>query len=81
MSIFHKFGLILRIFKGESLKILKRKLRIFKKLARLEIFLKYASNILKFKNFPKHDEAREPFKNIFRILIKKKCNWYKTRHL
>ena len=39
---------------------------------RLEIFLKYASNILKFKNFPKHGEAREPFKNIFCILIKKK---------
>ena len=43
-------------------------------MARLEIFLKYASNILKFKNFPKHGEAREPFKNIFCILInKKKC--------
>ena len=40
-------------------------------MARLEIFLKYASNILKFKNFPNHGEAREPFKNIFRILIKK----------
>ena len=40
-------------------------------MARLEIFLKYASNILKFKNFPKHGEAREPFKNIFCILIKK----------
>ena len=72
MSIFHKFGLILRIFKGESLKILKRKLRIFKKLARLKIFLKYGKNILKNKNIPKHDEPRDAFKNIFCILINKK---------
>ena len=69
MSIFHKFRLILRIFKAESLKILKRKLRIFKKLARLTIFLKYGKNILKIKNIPKHDEPRDAFKNIFCILI------------
>ena len=68
VSIFHKFGLILRIFKGESLKILKRKLRILKKLARLEIFLKYASNILKFKNFPKHGEARSRLRIFFVFL-------------
>ena len=41
---------------------------------RLQIFLKYAKNILKIKNIPKHGEARDPFKNIFCILInKKKC--------
>ena len=52
---------------GESLKILKRKLRIFLKLARPKIFLKYAKN----KNIPKHDEPQDTFKNIFCILIKK----------
>ena len=54
---------------GESLKILKLKLRIFLKLARLEIFLKYALNILKNKTIPKPDEPRDTFKNIFCILI------------
>ena len=57
---------------GESLKILKLKLRIFLKLARLQIFLKYAQNILKNKNIPKPDEPRDTFKNIFCILIKTK---------
>ena len=73
MSIFHKFGLIVRFFKGESLKILKRKLRKFKKLARLKILLKYGKNALKSKNIPKRDELRDAFKNIFCILIKEKC--------
>ena len=50
-------------------------------MARLEIFLKYASNILKFKNFPNHGEAREPFKNIFGILIKKRVYKYLNHFL
>ena len=37
---------------------------------RLKIFLKYAKNIIKNKNIPKHGEPRDPFKNIFCILIK-----------
>ena len=49
---------------GETLKILKRKLRIFFKIHE-------TTNILKNKHIPKHGEARDPFKNIFCIHIKK----------
>ena len=50
---------------GETLKILKRKLRIFFKIHE-------TTNILKNKHIPKHGEARDPFKNIFCIHIEKK---------